>query len=52
VHGYIRGHDEVKIVQGTIEEGRMTASYRKGERLTGGSGGRVRQGLMAMADPR
>ena len=34
-HGYLRDHDEVQILQGSIEEGKVIALYRKGERLTG-----------------
>ncbi|WP_416416388.1 NAD(P)/FAD-dependent oxidoreductase [Paenarthrobacter aromaticivorans] len=34
-HGYLRGHDEVKIIEGNLDEGRMIAIYRTGRTLTG-----------------
>ncbi|MCE7048542.1 NAD(P)/FAD-dependent oxidoreductase [Streptomyces purpurascens] len=34
-YGYLRGHDEVAIVDGDLAERRFVAAYRTGERLTG-----------------
>ncbi|MET9087613.1 FAD-dependent oxidoreductase, partial [Streptomyces sp. NPDC004237] len=34
-YGYLRGHEEVRIVEGELEEGRFVAAYRTGERLSG-----------------
>ncbi|MFG2942955.1 NAD(P)/FAD-dependent oxidoreductase [Streptomyces sp. NPDC048282] len=34
-HGYLRGHEEVRVVEGELEEGRFVAAYRTGERLSG-----------------
>ncbi|MER5522238.1 FAD-dependent oxidoreductase [Streptomyces sp. NPDC002763] len=34
-YGYLRGHDEVRVVEGELEEGRFVAAYRTGERLSG-----------------
>ncbi|WP_328416261.1 FAD-dependent oxidoreductase [Streptomyces violaceus] len=34
-YGYLRGHDEVIVVDGDLAERRFVAAYRTGERLTG-----------------
>ncbi|MFD3590865.1 NAD(P)/FAD-dependent oxidoreductase [Streptomyces sp. NPDC058683] len=34
-YGYLRGHDEVRVVEGELAEGRFVAAYRTGERLNG-----------------
>ncbi|GGJ22134.1 NAD(P)/FAD-dependent oxidoreductase [Paenarthrobacter histidinolovorans] len=34
-HGYLRGHDEVKVIEGSLDDGRMIAIYRTGGTLTG-----------------
>ncbi|MFJ9713945.1 NAD(P)/FAD-dependent oxidoreductase [Streptomyces sp. NPDC101234] len=34
-YGYLRGHEEVRVVEGDLEEGRFVAAYRTGERLSG-----------------
>ena len=34
-HGYLRGHDEVAVVEGDLGERRFVAAYRTGDRLTG-----------------
>ena len=34
-YGYLRGHEEVRVVDGELEEGRFVAAYRTGERLSG-----------------
>jgi NADPH-dependent 2,4-dienoyl-CoA reductase/sulfur reductase-like enzyme len=34
-HGYLRGHEEVRVIEGSLEAGRMIALYRRGDRLTG-----------------
>jgi len=34
-YGYQRGHDEVRIVEGSLAESQFTAVYRSGDRLTG-----------------
>ncbi|WP_427917724.1 NAD(P)/FAD-dependent oxidoreductase [Streptomyces sp. cg40] len=34
-HGYLRGHDEVAVVEGDVGERRFVAAYRTGDRLTG-----------------
>ncbi|WLW50395.1 NAD(P)/FAD-dependent oxidoreductase [Streptomyces sp. YU58] len=34
-HGYLRGHDEVHIAEGSLTERKFTAVYRSGDRLTG-----------------
>ncbi|BCW84001.1 pyridine nucleotide-disulfide oxidoreductase [Arthrobacter sp. NicSoilE8] len=34
-HGYLRGHDEVKVIEGNLDKGRMIAIYRTGGTLTG-----------------
>ncbi|MFF5145000.1 NAD(P)/FAD-dependent oxidoreductase [Streptomyces sp. NPDC013157] len=34
-YGYLRGHEEVRVVEGDLEEGRFVAAYRRGERLGG-----------------
>ncbi|MFF4356730.1 NAD(P)/FAD-dependent oxidoreductase [Streptomyces sp. NPDC001604] len=34
-YGYLRGHDEVRIVEGSLAERKFTAVYRSGDRLTG-----------------
>ncbi|WP_406437456.1 FAD-dependent oxidoreductase [Streptomyces sp. NBC_01613] len=34
-YGYLRGHDEVAVVQGDLAERRFVAAYRTGDRLTG-----------------
>ncbi|MER7925771.1 FAD-dependent oxidoreductase [Streptomyces sp. NPDC096057] len=34
-HGYLRGHDEVAVVEGDLGERRFVAAYRAGDRLTG-----------------
>ncbi|MFG3019661.1 NAD(P)/FAD-dependent oxidoreductase [Streptomyces sp. NPDC048254] len=34
-YGYLRDHDEVRLVEGELEEGRFVAAYRTGERLSG-----------------
>ncbi|GHD52689.1 NAD(P)/FAD-dependent oxidoreductase [Mycetocola manganoxydans] len=35
VHGWLRGYDEVRVVEGSFDEGRMVALFRRGERLVG-----------------
>ncbi|MGW0707874.1 NAD(P)/FAD-dependent oxidoreductase [Streptomyces sp. NPDC002643] len=34
-YGYLRGHDEVAVVEGDLDERRFVAAYRTGDRLTG-----------------
>ncbi|GGZ65118.1 NAD(P)/FAD-dependent oxidoreductase [Streptomyces bluensis] len=34
-YGYLRGHDEVAVVDGDLETRRFVAAYRTGDRLTG-----------------
>ncbi|MFF7768488.1 hypothetical protein ACIPIU_18900 [Streptomyces massasporeus] len=34
-YGYLRGPDEVALVEGDMAERRFVAAYRRGERLTG-----------------
>ena len=34
-YGYLRGHDEMRIAEGSLEERKFTAVYRTGDRLTG-----------------
>lgn len=34
-HGYLRGHQEVRVIEGSLSTGRMIALYRRGDRLTG-----------------
>ncbi|MEW1779796.1 FAD-dependent oxidoreductase [Streptomyces sp. NPDC086777] len=34
-YGYLRGHDEVRVVEGDLREGRFVAGYRRGKRLVG-----------------
>ncbi|MFI6619823.1 NAD(P)/FAD-dependent oxidoreductase [Streptomyces sp. NPDC050528] len=34
-YGYLRGHDEVAVVEGDLSERRFVAAYRTGDRLTG-----------------
>ncbi|MPY64427.1 NAD(P)/FAD-dependent oxidoreductase [Streptomyces spongiae] len=34
-YGYLRGHDEVAVVEGDLAERRFVAAYRTGDRLTG-----------------
>jgi NADPH-dependent 2,4-dienoyl-CoA reductase/sulfur reductase-like enzyme len=34
-YGYLRGHEEVRVVEGELAEGRFLAAYRRGERLSG-----------------
>ncbi|MFC8797950.1 NAD(P)/FAD-dependent oxidoreductase [Promicromonospora sp. NPDC057138] len=34
-YGYLRGHDEVRIVEGDLAERRFLAAYRTGDRLAG-----------------
>ncbi|MEU5194448.1 FAD-dependent oxidoreductase [Streptomyces scabiei] len=34
-YGYLRGHDEMQIAEGSLEERKFTAVYRTGDRLTG-----------------
>ncbi|WP_159038167.1 FAD-dependent oxidoreductase [Streptomyces sp. WM6386] len=34
-YGHLRGHDEVRIVEGSLEARKFTAVYRTGSRLTG-----------------
>jgi len=34
-YGYLRGHDEVHIAEGSLDERRFTAVYRTGDHLTG-----------------
>nr|WP_202500328.1 FAD-dependent oxidoreductase [Streptomyces sp. SID5476] len=34
-YGYLRGHDEMRIAEGSLEERKFTAAYRTGDRLTG-----------------
>ncbi|MGW0712969.1 NAD(P)/FAD-dependent oxidoreductase [Streptomyces sp. NPDC002643] len=34
-YGYLRGHDEMRIAEGRLEERKFTAVYRTGDRLTG-----------------
>jgi NAD(P)H-nitrite reductase large subunit len=35
VHGYLREHDEMHVVEGDLAAGRMVALYRRGDYLTG-----------------
>ncbi|MET4639779.1 FAD/NAD(P)-binding oxidoreductase [Mycetocola sp. 2940] len=35
VHGWLRGYDEVRVVEGSFDEKRMVALFRRGERLVG-----------------
>ncbi|MET9088012.1 FAD-dependent oxidoreductase [Streptomyces sp. NPDC004237] len=34
-YGYLRGHDEVRVAEGSLAERKFTAVYRTGDRLTG-----------------
>ncbi|MET7682587.1 FAD-dependent oxidoreductase [Streptomyces sp. NPDC005423] len=34
-YGYLRGHDEVAVVDGDLAEGRFVVAYRTGERVSG-----------------
>jgi len=34
-YGYLRGHDEVQIAEGSLTERKFTAVYRTGDRITG-----------------
>ncbi|MFJ8001447.1 NAD(P)/FAD-dependent oxidoreductase [Streptomyces sp. NPDC096310] len=34
-YGYLRGHDEMRIAEGSLEKRKFTAVYRTGDRLTG-----------------
>ncbi|MEU9412734.1 FAD-dependent oxidoreductase [Streptomyces sp. NPDC048281] len=34
-YGYLRGHEEVRVVEGELAERRFVAAYRTGERLSG-----------------
>jgi NADPH-dependent 2,4-dienoyl-CoA reductase/sulfur reductase-like enzyme len=34
-YGYLRGHDEVAVVEGDLDERRFVVAYRTGDRLTG-----------------
>jgi hypothetical protein len=34
-YGYLRGHDEVAVVEGDLQERRFVAAYRTGDRVTG-----------------
>ncbi|WP_411152713.1 NAD(P)/FAD-dependent oxidoreductase [Streptomyces sp. A30] len=34
-YGYLRGHDEVAVVEGDLADSRFVAAYRTGDRLTG-----------------
>ncbi|MFJ6293712.1 NAD(P)/FAD-dependent oxidoreductase [Streptomyces griseoviridis] len=34
-YGYLRGHDEVAVVEGDLSEHRFVAAYRTGDRMTG-----------------
>ncbi|MFF5842418.1 NAD(P)/FAD-dependent oxidoreductase [Streptomyces massasporeus] len=34
-YGFLRGHDEVAVVEGDLAERRFVAAYRRGDRLTG-----------------
>ncbi|GAB6902608.1 NAD(P)/FAD-dependent oxidoreductase [Kineosporia succinea] len=34
-HGYLRGHDEVRVVEGDLSSRRFLAAYRTGDRLVG-----------------
>ncbi|MER5530640.1 FAD-dependent oxidoreductase [Streptomyces sp. NPDC002677] len=34
-YGYLRGHEELRVLEGELEEGRFVAGYRRGERLSG-----------------
>ncbi|MFD6064040.1 NAD(P)/FAD-dependent oxidoreductase [Rhodococcus wratislaviensis] len=34
-HGYLRGHDDCVVVEGSFEEGCFLVAYRKGDRLVG-----------------
>jgi NADPH-dependent 2,4-dienoyl-CoA reductase/sulfur reductase-like enzyme len=35
VHGWLRGYEEVKVVEGSFDEARMVALFRRGDRLVG-----------------
>ncbi|MET0933560.1 MAG: FAD/NAD(P)-binding oxidoreductase [Mycetocola sp.] len=35
VHGWLRGYDEVRVVEGSFDEKRMVALFRRGDRLVG-----------------
>lgn len=35
VHGWLRGYDEVAVVEGSFDEKRMVALFRRGDRLVG-----------------
>ncbi|EFL26531.1 ferredoxin reductase [Streptomyces himastatinicus ATCC 53653] len=34
-YGHLRGHEEVAVVEGSLDEGAFLAAYRRGDRLTG-----------------
>jgi NADPH-dependent 2,4-dienoyl-CoA reductase/sulfur reductase-like enzyme len=44
-HGLLRGHDDVRIVEGAVEDGEFLAVYRKGPRLVGALGVRKASAL-------
>lgn len=54
VHGWLRGYDEVRVVDGSFDERRMVALFRRGERLVGvlgiGAVKAVRQWRQHVAD--
>ena len=54
VHGWLRGYDEVRIVEGSFDENRMIALFRRGHRLVGvlgiGAAKAVRQWRQHIAD--
>lgn len=54
VHGWLRGYDDVRIVEGSFDENRMIALFRRGHRLVGvmgiGAAKAVRQWRQHIAD--
>jgi hypothetical protein len=38
VHGWIKGYDEVRILEGSLVDRRMIAVFRRGDRLVGALG--------------
>ena len=34
-HGYLRGHEEIAVVEGSLADGRFLAAYRTGDRVAG-----------------
>lgn len=54
VHGWLRGYDEVRVIEGSFDDHRMIALFRRGHRLVGvmgiGAAKAVRQWRQHVAD--